>query len=221
MNTRYQPWRLSNLLHVRMVMIAVGLATLPTPAGAAPRERALPDFKLVSETVQRHLAAQPGYRSGFILSQSSVAPVIQQLRLLGWTVPDRKSILSSVPKDHDFLVAQLNTPAGRKFMVRISKYPLAYDRLDRMSRIGNGRRTVHDLIKGPGGEKMIHYLTSTSGGKELGKMLSAVPGGVDFNKPTGRIYTEKHLLAALKKSYAKTQELILAAAKEKNSSGTP
>ena len=92
--------------------------------------------------------------------------------------------------------------AGRKFMSQIARYPDAYDRLDRFSRLPRGQRMVGDLIRGPGGYKMIEYMTETPGGEFLGKQLSKAPDGRDFNAPTGRIYTVKMLQSRLKQSYA-------------------
>jgi hypothetical protein len=91
-------------------------------------------------------------------------------------------------------------------MRRIAKYPEAFDRLDRLSRLPHGKQTIRDLIKGPGGDKMIQYLTTTPGGKETGKMLSEAPKGAKFNASTGRIYTVDLLLQHVKKSLAATQK---------------
>jgi hypothetical protein len=86
-------------------------------------------------------------------------------------------------------------------MRSVSEYPDAYDRLDRMSQLRNGQRTVRDLIRGPDGYKLIEYMTTASGGEHLGDMLADGPGGQGFNKPTGNIYTAGQLLEALHKSY--------------------
>ena len=95
-------------------------------------------------------------------------------------------------------------------MEGIAKYPDAYDRLDRLSRLPYGRQTVHDLIQRPGGEKMTQYMSTASGGKEIGKKFANAPGATDFNKSTGRIYTVAMLLGQLQEQYR---------AVEKNSAG--
>ena len=132
---------------------------------------------------------------------------------MGWTVTDRRIILSLVPDDSEFLIRQLRSHSGRSFMSRVSSYSNAYDRLDRLTRLPHGRQTMHDLIHGVGGEKMIEYMTTTPGGKNLGKQLSNAPKGRDFNQPTGRIYTAKMLLGRLQKSYAAAKEARAAAGK--------
>ncbi len=81
------------------------------------------------------------------------------------------------------------------------KYPDAYDRLDRLSRMPMGHQNVDALIAGPDGYKMIQYMTSTSGGRNLGQMLSQDPRGANFNSPTGRIYTADQFLQRLTESY--------------------
>jgi hypothetical protein len=172
--------------------------------GAEPKS--FPPLSQVREIVLRHFAMLPDYQPGDIIARSEVAPLFAQLELLGWTVSDRRVILKKVPAGNDYLIQKLRTRRGRKFMRRIADYPSAYDRLDRLSWLPRGRQTVHDLIHGTGGHEMIKYLTTASGGTELGKMLSKTPKGTDFNKPTGRIYTAKMLLARLEKSYAAAEK---------------
>ncbi len=184
------------------VVLGVTAAWCATSACGAVKDKPLPSFADVREAVIRHFELLPGYRPGDIIARSDVAPLFGRLGRLGFSVANREAILKKVPTDGDFLVRELRTRRGRKFMRRIANYPDAYDRLDRLSRLPHGKRTVHDLIRGPGGYKMIKYMTTTPGGKNLGRQLSNAPKGTDFNKPTGRIYTVKLLLAHLKLSYA-------------------
>jgi hypothetical protein len=103
--------------------------------------------------------------------------------------------------DNSFLIRELSSPAGRKFMRKISRQPGVYARLDRLSTISNGQKTVRDLIRQPGGDELLTYLASTKGGKNLGRSMAATHNGVDLNKPTGRIYTVNDLIAALKRTH--------------------
>ncbi len=48
---------------------------------------------------------------------------------------------------------------------------------------------------------MIEYMTTTHEGRNLGALVSEGVNGENFNKPTGRIYTERELLNRLKISY--------------------
>jgi len=181
----------------------VGLAVLGSALGgnAATKDKSLPSFTKVKEVVDRHFKSLPSYRPGDLIARSDVKPVFEQLQVLGWRVADREAILKGVLDDEAFLVRQLRTKAGRKFMEQIKKYPDSYDRLDRLTRLPQGRQTVQALIRGPDGYKMIEYMTTTPGGSELGRMLSQAPKGRQFNEPTGRIYTEAQLLKQLGKSY--------------------
>ncbi|MBN1908577.1 MAG: hypothetical protein JW818_02465 [Pirellulales bacterium] len=168
---------------------------------AKAKKDKLPSFAQVEEVVLRYFDSLPGYQPGGILARSEVEPVFDQLKMLGWRVVDAKAMLARVPADQDFLVQQLRTKKGRKFAAKIAGYPGGYDRIDRLTRIPNGRKLLSDLIRGKGGYELIEYMTSSQGGKNLGKLLGNVPKGADFNKPTGRIYTVKDLLAELKTRY--------------------
>jgi hypothetical protein len=65
----------------------------------------------------------------------------------------------------------------------------------------NGEIHIGDFIDTPDGSAMIEYMTTTQEGKNLGNFLSQDPDGHNFNKRTGRIYTERELLDRLKVSY--------------------
>jgi len=137
-----------------------------------------------------------------LLTRDQAEAILTKVEKAGLPLPDKKQILERVPAKDEFLVKELSTSEGRKFVRNIAKYPEAFDRVDRLSRIPRGEQTIHDLVKGPGGEKMIEYMTTASGGIALGKMLSETPRGADFNAPTGRIYTPAQLLDQLMKSHA-------------------
>jgi hypothetical protein len=161
----------------------------------------LPKFEKIEAAVWGYFQKQPNFQAAGLITKEQVEPLLVGLAGMGFRLPNAKSILDNLPANNEFLAAELYTPAGRKFMERIAKYPEAYDRLDRLSRLPHGKQTIHDLIIGPGGEKMIQYLTTAPGGKEMGKMLSEAPLGADFNKPTGRIYTAPMLIKKLHEQY--------------------
>jgi len=157
-------------------------------------------FSRIEQVVVDHFRAIPDYRPGSMITRSQVEAVLKKLDRLGRPLADRNEILGRVLADDEWLVQELRSSDGRKFASHIAGQPGGYDRLDRLSRLANGKRIVHDLIRGPGGYRMIEYMTQSRGGRELGKMLSKAPNGADFNQPTGRIYTLDGLLAQLKKS---------------------
>lgn len=164
-----------------------------------------PSFAKIEQVVVDHFRAIPDYQPGAIITRSQVEPLLRKLHRLGWPVADRKEVLDRVMADDDWLVQELRTSDGRRFASHIAGQAEGYDRLDRLSRLVNGKRIVRDLIHGPGGYRMIEYMTQSRGGHELGRMLSKAPNGADFNQATGRIYTLDALLAQLKKSYQTTR----------------
>lgn len=188
---------------------AIALLLLTPHAGAAPprqgraKPAARPAWKDIQATVVATLAADERYRSGDLISQRELNEVFKALQAKGWSPADRKQMLEqALPADAP-LVRELRTEAGRKFMRQVGPMPDGYDRLDHLSRLGDGPRIVRKLIAGPDGYKLLEYLTSASGGDELGKMLAKAPDGRDFNRPTGRVYTQAALLSRLKESYAR------------------
>jgi len=169
------------------------------PAWAATARR-LPEWSEVEQTVRGYFVAieQPLHE---ILSRDQATAVLDRLARLGFRPPDRNQIIERVPAPEEFLVVELRTPKGRKFMADIARYPQAYDRLERLSRLPRGKQMVKDLIRGPDGYKLIEFMTTSRQGRELGRQLSRTPKGKNFNEPTGRIYTPEMLLARLRESY--------------------
>ena len=162
----------------------------------------IPPLEKIKQTVLGYFKDQPNYRPGDLITRKKVEPLLVRLQKMGLPLPEKKELLDAVPAEGEFLAKQLSTPAGQRFMRHISRYPNAYDRVDRLSRLPRGQQTVRDLIRGPDGYKMIEYMTTAAGGKALGKMLSNSPNGKRFNAPTGRVYTAKILLKRLKQSRA-------------------
>jgi hypothetical protein len=185
-------------LMAAMAMIA---AMAPTQGVAK-----LPDFAVVEQQTKAHFKAIKDLQAGDLISRDQVEELFEVLARFGWQVADRDEILAQVLSESDPLVKRLRTKAGKKFMRQAAGYPQAYDRLDHLERLSDGRRILDRLIEGPDGYKLIEYLTTSSGGKNMGKMLSEAPGGDKFNKATGRIYTQEQLLDRLKESYTKAQQ---------------
>lgn len=97
-------------------------------------------------------------------------------------------------EDRSFLAKQLTSKSGRAFSRHIAKFQLGYDQLDRLSHMPQGRSTIERLVRGPDGWKLLEYMAKAPGGHELGRMLSETPKGGNFEKATGRIYTEMELV---------------------------
>jgi hypothetical protein len=137
------------------------------------------------------------------MSRQQAAGALEAVAKAGWLVPDAKKIVELALPESSFLVGELATPDGKRFMRKISKQPGTYSRLDRLSRLSQGQQVVSQLIGDEGGDTFITYLATTNGGHNLGQMMAGTPNGTDLNQPTGRIYTADDLLAVLKKAYAK------------------
>jgi len=170
------------------------------------RVKPLPPFRAVRNLVQRHFALQADYKPGDILSRTEVAPIFDQLGLMGWKVLDKKAILWRVPKETDFVVRVLRSESGRKFMRQIATMPGGYDRLYRLSVLPHGRQTVADLVRGKGGAEFVRYLTESRGGRNLGRMLENTPQGTKFNEPVHFLFTEDALLKRLEASYQQARK---------------
>ncbi len=183
-----------------LLVLAMVCAIFVSVSVASEPQR--PKFDQVATTVTNYLRSQPNYQDGDLVSQKQVAAALDAVADLGWKVPDRDQIEQRALADGSFLATQLSTPAGRKFMRKIASKPGAYQRLDQLSTISRGERTVRDLVQKKGGDEFIEYLATTSSGRNFGRMMARTKNGVDLNKPTGRIYTANDLLKALKTVYA-------------------
>jgi len=181
------------------VLFAAFLAPIAGASAAGP-----PTFDMVVQAMTAYFQSQNDYRAGDLVNQSQVAGALDAIASIGWKAPDVKKIVSLALADDSFLVIQLATPNGKKFMRKIAQSPGTYSRLDRLSKISNGQAVVKILLKDPGGDTMLAYMATTKGGRNLGSMMSDTPNGTNLNKPTGRIYTADDLLAVVKKAYARS-----------------
>ena len=184
-----------------LLMLFVLWAASPANVAAAPMDRPLPTLQAIEGVLARHFQTESEYRPGDIITRSQVESALDAVAALGWQVPGRDQLVKDALPDQAFLPRSLRTEKGREFMKHIKQDPGAYDRLDRLTAMPQGRQTVLALIRGPEGWKMIDYMTRSPGGRNLGLQISNAPTGHDFNKPTGRIYTADALLARLRKLY--------------------
>lgn len=189
----------------QVILAGLGLYSLLAasfPARAADSQPQLPQFPQIEQAVRAYFGSLPTYQSGDVITRSQIEPLLEKEKSLDWlSNAERSAILGQLLEDDDFLATQLRTPAGRSFVAQISRYPQGLDRLDRLSRLDNGHKTVRSLIHVRDGYKLIETLATTPNGKALGNVLAKKPKGVDFNKPTGRIYTQEMLVAHLKRLY--------------------
>jgi hypothetical protein len=186
-----------------LAALLIGVSALAAgPAKGSDKDVPIPKFSDVRKTVLQYFEKRPDFKPDDLITREDVEPLLKQLQKKGLPLDDADEILEKLPGEGEFLVDQLSTPNGRRFMRQLKKYPDGYDRLDRLSRMPHGQQTIRDLIRNPGGATLIEYMTTTKGGKEMGKQLSNTPTGKNFNAPTNRIYTVTMLLARLKQSHA-------------------
>lgn len=184
-------------------------------AGSATLLAIQPNFRLraattltwgaVVETVKLQLATRHGYLPGDLITRGDVEPVFKKLHTLGWDVADREQLLKLVLEDGHFLAKQLRSAPGLKFARGVAREQLVFDRLDRLSNMPGGERLIHDMIRLPNGQSFMAR-RPTPGFTDLTILLpkqanGKTPRDKDFNKPTGKIYTESDLVKALEKSW--------------------
>jgi hypothetical protein len=186
----------------RLLMSAAVAIYMADFVVAAPQPHAK-DGRAVAKVVDTFFASQPGYQKGDLVTRSQVEKVVAKLTSDGMKIPDPGSVTKLGLADDSFLVRELSTPNGQRFMRKMASRAGAYSLLDRLSTIPQGQSVIRDLMRQKDGDKMIEYLATTKGGKNMGGKMAQVRGGVDLNKPTGRIYTADDLVAALNEATAK------------------
>jgi hypothetical protein len=184
---------------------------------AHPPEKTLwPKLEEVRKAAEKHFKTLANYEPGDILSRGDVEPIFKHLEQLGWKVSDHKQIVEQVLPDNAFLIRQVRSAAGRKFMRQVGKLQQGYDRLDHLSRLSDAETLIPRLVNGVDGYKMIEYLVEAPGGETMGRMLTNVPNGQNFNRPTGKIYTQQEFIARLKQSHTAEEKHRAEAAKLKS-----
>jgi len=172
--------------------------SMPQPEPAAP-----PEFAAVEKAIAEYFASLSDHQAGDLIHQSQVEAALDRVLDAGWDVSGRDALMKRVLADGSFLVRELASPAGRKFMRRIARHPGTYSRLERLSTISSGQKLVRDLVRQKDGDKLIEYMATTRGGHNLGRMMAGTRRGVDLNKPTNRIYTAEELVTELMNVYAR------------------
>ncbi len=189
-------------VRLRLPMLVGLLLLAATDATSAEK---LPPWPVVTRTVGEQLATLQNYRDGDLLSQAEVAPIFKALETRGWVVADQAKIMGSVLPDDDFLVKELRTPAGLKFMRKIASYPQAYDEIDQLSRLPNGDLMVRDFLRFPHSDRTFINKNGPSPAMYArlvpDEKRRGAPTPADLQKPTGRIYTASQLLTRLQQSY--------------------
>lgn len=190
------------MINIALRTAVVGLIIANGATTVRSADPTLPDFRSLATIVSKHLAKQPGYQSGDLITRREIAGALDALSQRStWklTKVQQEELVAKGLEPQSFLAQQLTSKNGREFSRHIAKYQLGYDQLERLSKMPQGRSTVERLVKGPDGWKLLEYMATAKGGHELNKMLSETPRGGNFERSTGRIYDEPQFLAELQK----------------------
>ena len=161
---------------VTAILSGIALGAFAASAAAQSKVQSIPPVSDVQKAVWQDFQKQDDFQPGDLSDPRTGRAASWPTSTHGLAIGRcQANPGESLPAKDDFLVQQLRTRAGKKFMRRIAADPNAYDRLDRLSRMPHGQQTIRDLIKGPGGENLIDYMTKTPGGAALGQMLPRRP----------------------------------------------
>jgi hypothetical protein len=135
-----------------------------------------------------------------LISKSDVSPIFARLKRAGWDAKQLERIYGSVLDDSHFLVRQLRSPQGYKFMRAAGKFPLNYDRMDRVSQAKGGQQAIVNTVQLQNGASFWNP-NAKPGFANTAKMLPTRGGrrrsAAEFSRVTGKIYTESQLVKQL------------------------
>jgi hypothetical protein len=189
------------LLAALGIALALAAADGLVPCFAAETPAAPQIEPRLKALVDRHLRSDPDYVPGDILSRSNVEPILGELIERGISPShDNDGLYNEYLRDDDYLVEQLRSPEGRRFMRKIQTLPGAYDRLERFARHPKGRLWIRQLIAAENGPELFAEMISEAGLKQAAEAMGDDEQSRNLNRPTGRVHTEAQLLARLQRS---------------------
>lgn len=204
--------------HFRLMALLLAAIALIEPAQAqrkaANTAKHGSNWKQIESVVDHYFRGLPGHQPFFIITQTDVEPLWTQLAKAGWSVRGKDEVMKRLPRQSEFLVRQLRTASGHKFMHNVvSKYPLIYDRFDILSNTpGGGQTAVSGIVTAVDAELTVRYMFTTAGERSWSSML---PERGRFNKPTGRIYTAEALKTVLQQLYVDEHPQQISHAKQR------
>lgn len=187
----------------RLVVMLLLAIAIPTPLARSAESTAETSLtaEIAQRIVQQHLAANSDYNRGDLISRSQVTSIMKKLRSAGLQVRTERTFIRSTLRDNEYLPRLLRTPAGEQLMAQLSEAPLAYDRMHRLAGMSAGRQVIHGLLTEASDASSLQWLVATDASEIITKALAHDSAPTDFNKPTGRIYTETQLIARLVAAY--------------------
>ncbi len=185
---------------ILLAICATLILVLANSIGSAA-ETNLPTWPTVRDTVTKYFAAKPGHRPFDLISQNDVEPVFDELRRIGLPPRDVEAAADGFLPSNSILVVTLSSEPGRAFMRKVSKFPEAYDRLERLTWLEGGQNILRELIANPNGPKQVERWTTTAGAKEMAAKVAKDPRGMNFSLPTGHMHTAEQLIEELKRNH--------------------
>ena len=165
-----------------------------------PKKR--PEWPTIAAHLESSAAKQlPRRQANDLISRTEVKRLLETLDRVGWKPSDESKVVATALNDAHIMITLRKSPRGLAFLRQVGAQPQGFDRLEHLSRLGDGPDMIRRLADEPDGYKLIEYMATTSGGAALGEQLSESPGGAGFNRATGTIYTFEQLLKRLEQSY--------------------
>lgn len=164
-----------------------------------------PTWADLRKGVEKYFAEQRGRQPTDILVSSEARATIELMAKAGWKPKESEKLLARVSGDGDFLVRELKTKEGRKFLAATSSEANVYDRLDKLTKHSGGDRLVSSVIRLPNGPSFMRPKPTPG----FGTLMDLLPKGAsgktpidpEFNKPTGKIYTSTAWIKELEAAY--------------------
>jgi len=154
--------------------------------------------------IEAHLSKKVDFKANDLLCLTDVEPILLELMERGITpLGSREELYEPFLTERDFLVQVFRSTAGKAFMRQVNQIPGAYDRLERLSWLPEGKEMIEQLIADPAGAETFKRLISPEGIKALEPRLASHPRGRNFSKPSGHIHTAAQLLSRLEKDATK------------------
>lgn len=164
-----------------------------------------PQWAELRKVVEKYFAELRGRQDNDILVANEARATLGLLEKAGWKPKETEKLLSRVPGDGDFLVRELRSKEGRKFLSATGSQSLVYDRLDRLSAYSGGDRLVSSIIRLPNGPSFMRPKPTPG----FGTLMDLLPKGANgktpvdpkFNQPTGKIYTSAQWIKELEAAH--------------------
>src|SRR5436190_463499 len=111
-------------------LLSIALAVYMTGLAVGAQRTRVPDDIAITKAVESYFASQPGFQKGDLITRSQIEKVLTKLQAAGVKIPEADGIAKLGLADDSFIVRELSTADGRKFMRKIGNNPGAYSHLD-------------------------------------------------------------------------------------------